>query len=1564
MLVVCWQASRFQPRCRFFFCIAKQAQRNAVMKHFLSVPNTHDVFVSYSRGAGLVVLELAHPTTTAGGRFPAADSAPTGDSSCRPEIPLSRARRPSSLHTLSTASSLGQLDDTFKGGLASGTSAPQNASDVNTNRLLRWKAPAAPHYVDAANGLPTSPALIPQRQQQPSPADLALLLPGRRTLSAASVEDHNATWRSATPPHAVGTSCRQQHVRPSGASAHATPQKTSPLPMASPQSSANTTRSFATHHLMGQQQSAFAPIPRAAAQLPPEVEVTCLSPSVPLGSDVCDVLIAVGTSKGHLLIVHPTASQITSQRHQGLGHIVAVCAPPHVSQNCVASSTQEPPNTSAAAAAWSCCGGMLAPESLDGDDACRTVTWIRGRGLICAGYQSGRVSWFTVAGANVRRGDSILSSPVSADTSSYHPSRLQNSSRSNVDGSPGVVKRDIALRHVVTFPSYASNTFSPILSSHMLYGADIVVVGTSSEIFLFDTAPQQNTPTVPQPSTSAQVDGSWLDAPHGAPLGQLARPFATIARSAEYIACHNYLPFFAVLSRGPLPPVNASGALQSTAFASLSTFNASATPTPPSLGSPHLPPSAPMSGAHGGGLAPLHLQVFEFWNGVASACGPARLVRQNCRSDAVLDAVWRYSTELMLIVNTSEDSNLRLYKFSSTSIPSVPGGVSALALASAGAAASLHYDTNIPNSVASQGPRSTGVAMRWMERTLCFPSSHAAVINIEWVSAGSALFRQVHDGTSARISGGHSAAPGLGEMSHVVGFNSRGELCIVTVHSDPVVSWLDNSTVIVASGPSVCTLPTNDVASGTSIRDLVAGVTTRSSTKTFQHDVLLSLFGGKSRGMRPHNAIAVNPAADVGGSSGVLHAVTVDVVMELRALLANFSLDAKRNAEQLTALLSASLEMHLSPSHRRSTRHGESDTATTMSSKSFASLPRGGAVDDHSLFLVLLWRYIAALEAFNVCQASGPVPGILQLITLPEHCVPTNSQLAERGVILASASPQQQPHTTSSWSSNGAVVDPRRVLLLHVFDWLPKAPDRPGSAARAKDDTPLPGVLFEFAHAAESSNFVVGVSPWLTDKESVERLAAQLIFFQRLEDAAAVLQLHEQVHCVFAPLAAVLHSWILLTQAAAAAGDGVAQRQQSLRAIQKMCSCVGPLLSSALRDVVLMSASETAVAQSMSNVPSNSSSVFPVFPSEPANRSSPAYEDAQLCVTDRLMIALIRIPDHRALSDVLRSVFLVATCNTFLRLLLDGIREETVSAMQWYIDATSDVQVATCLFARLGVAGGTAPGFPQQSTGGSFPTTNRGVQSATIAAPCISHLLWPQWCKTYRAFLNDRGLFVQRTLLDIQLRGLEAVVSRRSRVVGGVVMAIPSSEDIGTLPLSTRCGLTDAAVAGFLMLSPATGAPVPLDACVCSAPDARHLHIPRSASNVTAILRVCVVCRAHMRAPMMGESQHLSSCAATRSLQSPPSPSRDAASGKRPGLRASTSYEHMPISDGEESSGVHPESRSAAAPTKESVLPSLRTDGFVWCSGCGHGGHAAHMEGWFAIHKRCPVEQCSCMCGL
>ena len=35
---------------------------------------------------------------------------------------------------------------------------------------------------------------------------------------------------------------------------------------------------------------------------------------------------------------------------------------------------------------------------------------------------------------------------------------------------------------------------------------------------------------------------------------------------------------------------------------------------------------------------------------------------------------------------------------------------------------------------------------------------------------------------------------------------------------------------------------------------------------------------------------------------------------------------------------------------------------------------------------------------------------------------------------------------------------------------------------------------------------------------------------------------------------------------------------------------------------------------------------------------------------------------------------------------------------------------------------------------------------------------------------------------------------------------------------------------------------------------------------------------------------------------------------------------------------------------------------FAWCTACGHGGHARHLDEWFSRHELCPFPLCPCSC--
>ena len=55
----------------------------------------------------------------------------------------------------------------------------------------------------------------------------------------------------------------------------------------------------------------------------------------------------------------------------------------------------------------------------------------------------------------------------------------------------------------------------------------------------------------------------------------------------------------------------------------------------------------------------------------------------------------------------------------------------------------------------------------------------------------------------------------------------------------------------------------------------------------------------------------------------------------------------------------------------------------------------------------------------------------------------------------------------------------------------------------------------------------------------------------------------------------------------------------------------------------------------------------------------------------------------------------------------------------------------------------------------------------------------------------------------------------------------------------------------------------------------------------------------------------------------------------------------------------------AAAEDADGTAPSSGLGRWmVWCQSCRHGGHALHVEQWFARHTVCPVAGCDCQCAL
>lgn len=37
---------------------------------------------------------------------------------------------------------------------------------------------------------------------------------------------------------------------------------------------------------------------------------------------------------------------------------------------------------------------------------------------------------------------------------------------------------------------------------------------------------------------------------------------------------------------------------------------------------------------------------------------------------------------------------------------------------------------------------------------------------------------------------------------------------------------------------------------------------------------------------------------------------------------------------------------------------------------------------------------------------------------------------------------------------------------------------------------------------------------------------------------------------------------------------------------------------------------------------------------------------------------------------------------------------------------------------------------------------------------------------------------------------------------------------------------------------------------------------------------------------------------------------------------------------------------------------------YVWCQGCGHGGHLQHLKDWFDGNSLCPTAGCGHICTL
>ncbi|KAL3911681.1 MAG: hypothetical protein SGPRY_008602 [Prymnesium sp.] len=88
---------------------------------------------------------------------------------------------------------------------------------------------------------------------------------------------------------------------------------------------------------------------------------------------------------------------------------------------------------------------------------------------------------------------------------------------------------------------------------------------------------------------------------------------------------------------------------------------------------------------------------------------------------------------------------------------------------------------------------------------------------------------------------------------------------------------------------------------------------------------------------------------------------------------------------------------------------------------------------------------------------------------------------------------------------------------------------------------------------------------------------------------------------------------------------------------------------------------------------------------------------------------------------------------------------------------------------------------------------------------------------------------------------------------------------------------------------------------------------------------------------------------------------------KKPLPRCALCMQHLGCPDTGELAAQQLPSLTPVAPTAEAgdtweAVSSAYGHWMVWCQTCRHGGHAAHLEEWFAAHDECPVSGCTCRC--
>lgn len=219
------------------------------------------------------------------------------------------------------------------------------------------------------------------------------------------------------------------------------------------------------------------------------------------------------------------------------------------------------------------------------------------------------------------------------------------------------------------------------------------------------------------------------------------------------------------------------------------------------------------------------------------------------------------------------------------------------------------------------------------------------------------------------------AVPSVSTVPHVIVVNTVGEIAVTPLHTETKVAFFGLNSIVAGIGATVCAIKTP--AKETSISGCCAGAPTATITLSVPF---------------PSRSVPVTAREEQARAS---MADTIDIEEHMRKrLAAGFGVPAAANVEALTKLNGTSAY----------------------------------DVDERVLF-----SYIAIMEKVGLVRCDGPVPSIVELLTL--RGAPNTTQLTDMGLL---------PHNTavvcrSSTSQN----DSRRLLLLHLLNWIPSRSESP-----------------------------------------------------------------------------------------------------------------------------------------------------------------------------------------------------------------------------------------------------------------------------------------------------------------------------------------------------------------------------------------------------------------------------------------------------------------------------------------------------------------------------------------